>query len=51
VASDTPAQRDADAQAVRLAEAQAELSRDPNVVGLGRRFGAKVVTDTVKPNH
>lgn len=51
VASDTPAQREAEAQAARLAEAQAELSRDPNVIGMGRRFGAKVVTETVKPNH
>ena len=49
--ADTLAQREADEQAERLAQAHAELILDPNVADLTRRFGAKVVADTVKPNH
>jgi hypothetical protein len=49
-ATDTLAQREAQAQADRLADARSALNADPVVADLQKRFGARFVDGTIKPN-
>jgi DNA polymerase-3 subunit gamma/tau len=48
--SDTLAQRDAQKAAQDHAAAVAALEADPTVMGLSARMGARIVSETVKPN-
>ena len=48
--TDTLARREAQAEADRLADARTALSADPVVADLQKRFGARFVDGTIKPN-
>ncbi len=50
LATDTLARREAQAEADRLADARTALNSDPVVADLQKRFGARFVDGTIKPN-